>query len=415
MRQRFKRPLSGWRLAAFLQAALLIGCADRDSRTNFTVAVDAAATAPSADNYSQALGPRRFDFPADHGPHPEFRDEWWYVTGNLWGPEGHRYGFQLTFFRRALQPGLSALDRGQTYMAHFALTDVEGGGFVHAERFGQPFAGIAGSGSAAVWLDDWRLEFQQGEWQLAARHGRWALRLELVPSGAPVLQGEAGLSRKNALPGNASYYYSQPRLQARGTLEREALRPDVTSPASKPGRCVAEGVRPAPGAAAGAKLCGAAGSDPVLLRVRGQAWLDREWGSSELAPEQQGWDWFALQLEDGRALMLYQLRKQDGTASPFSAGTLVKADGGIVHLQHSHFSLSPEMHWRSPDGASIPVRWHLEIPAHGIDWQVTAVQPDQYLRGLFSYWEGAVDVVAADTRIGVGYLEMTGYRAGEAH
>lgn len=331
----------------------------------------AATGAVATAGFARALQPRRFVFPADHGPHPAFRDEWWYATGNLYDSEQRRYGFQLTLFRRALQPGLSANATGQSYMGHFALTDVQSERFHQAERFGRPLAGIAGSSAEPprVWLDDWQLHWEEGGWTLRAAHAAWDLSLRLTPAGAPVLQGEEGLSPKGPRPGNASYYYSQPRMSARGLLRHGESERAVT----------------------------------------GTAWLDREWGSSELAPEQQGWDWFALQLQDGRALMLYQLRREDGGISDFSSGTLIDAAGRRHALRADQFRLQPLSTWRSPGGAAIPVHWRLTVPARNIDWQVRAVLPQQYWQGRFRYWEGAVDVLTGEERIGHGYLEMTGY------
>jgi predicted secreted hydrolase len=252
---------------------------------------------PASAGFLQALAPRDLQFPQDHGPHFGFRDEWWYVTGNLEDDAGQRFGFQLTFFRHQLRPGTdqneNRWESPQVYMAHFAVTDIDGRHYHFFERFGRPAAAVAGAQTApfAVWLDDWRLA-SVGEnfapLQLQAQAGILNLQLQLTQTLAPVAQGERGLSRKSALPGNASYYYSLPRLQTEGTLRD------------------------------------ASGHNH---RVKGLAWLDREWSTSALGAEQSGWDWFALQLRDGRALMLYRLRRHDGAVDAFSYGALIAADG----------------------------------------------------------------------------------------
>ncbi|HLY52309.1 MAG TPA: lipocalin-like domain-containing protein, partial [Steroidobacteraceae bacterium] len=247
-----------------------------------------AGSGDAAPAFARALAPRTFEFPQDHGPHPQFRHEWWYLTGNLDGAGGERFGFELTFFRYALAPplagappaGTSAWRTHEIYLAHFAVTDVAARRFRFAEKFSRAALGLAGARSDPldVWIDDWRLcdagvgppgasrapggaGAPSALWRLQAAQPGYALELELHPLSAVVLNGEAGLSRKSA--GSASYYYSIPRVAVRGRLLR--------------------------------------GGAP--LAVQGLAWFDREWGSGDLAASQSGWDWFALQLDDGTALM----------------------------------------------------------------------------------------------------------------
>lgn len=360
-------------------ALLLAGC---DARTPQPAMLDIRSVLgrPADPGFLRATAPRAFDFPADHGPHFGYRDEWWYVTGNLRGDDGRRFGFQLTFFRHQLRPDRDADQSGwfspQLYMAHFAVSDIDGNDYRYFERLGRPAAGIAGARAQpfAVWLDNWRLAGSGRNFApltLSAEAGPLQLRLQLQPTLAPVAQGDHGLSRKSAAPGNASYYYSLPRLRAAGTLRDR---------------------------------------DGHSHTVHGLAWLDREWSTSALGAEQVGWDWFSLQLKDGGSLMLYRLRDRDGRADHFSYGALIGADGSSGTLSATDFQLTPEEYWRSPAGASYPIRWHLRIPSRGIDWRVKAALPQQWLNGSFRYWEGAVDVVAAgDDQIGSGYLEMTGY------
>jgi len=339
-----------------------------------------------AGEYARAESARPFEFPADHGPHPDFRSEWWYVTGNLSGEAGERYGFQFTLFRFAMtpreRPSRSDWGTRQAYMAHLALTDVATGRSYAFERFSRGAAGLAGAQAQpfAVWLDDWRLA--EGEtpfpWLLQAAEQEVELRLRLAPDKPPVLQGEQGLSRKGPEPGNASYYYSYTRMSADGELRLGDRR----------------------------------------VSVRGSAWLDREWSTSALSPDLAGWDWFALQFDDGSELMLYQLRRGDGGSSPFSAATYVPAAGAPRHLDARDFRLTALDHWQSPKtGTRYPAGWRVEIPALEAELTVAATVPDQELNLSVRYWEGAVDV---DGRLlgkparGVGYMELTGYGGGQA-
>lgn len=335
-----------------------------------------------AQGFASATKPHAFHFPADHGPHPAFRSEWWYYTGNVANTDGRRFAFQLTFFRFALTPTApvrpSAWASNQVYMAHFAVTDIETDRFHAAERFSRAAMGLAGARGAPfrVWLGDWQAtsagdrHFPQ---RLSARDGGYALDVRLGEAKGPVLNGDAGLSQKSAGSGNASYYYSIPRMAVTGRI--------VTP----------EGA----------------------WQVQGNAWFDREWSSSALAPHQVGWDWFALQLSDGRDLMIYQLRTTDGRADPHSAGTLVEAGGEARPLLSHEFILEALDHWQSPrGGARYPSRWRLRVPSAGIDVEVTPQIPDQELNLAFRYWEGAsrVSGTSASAPVtGHGHVELTGY------
>jgi predicted secreted hydrolase len=334
--------------------------------------------------FARALAPRDFHFPADHGPHPEFQTEWWYFTGNLATSRGRRFGYQLTFFRMALSPDAPARSSrwgaDQAYMAHLALTDVDRGRFIFAERFSRAALGLAGAAGDpfAVWLEDWSARqtpaAPASPWslKLVAADGGGTLDLDLAALKPIVLNGTQGLSRKGSAPGNASYYYSIPRLATRGTLTLGGER----------------------------------------FQVSGLSWLDREWSTSALAGDQAGWDWFALQLSDGRDLMFYRLRKKDGSVDPFSGGTLSAADGSSRRLSAAEVRLSVAGWWTSPaSGTRYPARWRLKVPGAGIDVEVTPRLAGQELLGSFRYWEGAVSVqgVGNSALAGSGYLEMTGY------
>lgn len=342
-----------------------------------------------AEGYEQATQPRAFDFPADHGPHPGFRNEWWYVTGNLAGQDpGEAYGFQLTFFRISLAPpGVMPSGRqsrwatDQLYMAHFALTDIDGGSFHAFERFRRPVLGLAGAQAKPfrVWLDDWSLEGPEEAagsdlWPLRirARQGGAGIRLQLSDLKGRILQGDRGYSPKGEEPGNASFYYSYPRLQARGTVTVDGRSRPVT----------------------------------------GTAWLDREWSTSALGRDVAGWDWFSLQLDDGRELMLYQLRRRDGSPDPSSDATLIAADGSSRRLGREEISLEVQDRWRAADGVTYPARWRLRLPGENLDVFVTPRLENQELRLTVRYWEGTVEVQGTsdgEPVSGAGYAELTGY------
>lgn len=356
----------------------------------------ASLTAPpdgSDAGYAKADRVIELDFPADHGPHPDFQTEWWYLTGNLKTDEGRRYGLQWTIFRRALEPEMQSRDSAwasrQVYLGHFAVTDVEANQHHSFERLARGAVGIAGSEfedgePLRVWLEDWSLTSADDHagfpWTLrAAGHaedGRdeedVTVEIHIEPRKPLVLQGEKGLSRKNSMPGGASYYYSFTRLDATGSI-RNGERNET---------------------------------------VQGTAWLDREWSTSVLAPNQTGWDWFALNLDDasgeGRDLMVYQLRLEDGV-DPASKGVLVGPQGEKTLLALDDYDLEVLDHWTSPEGPTYPIAWRLRLPAHDLDLEVRAVIPDQELDVAFRYWEGAVDVAGRAGESGRGYVELVGY------
>jgi len=332
--------------------------------------------------FARAQIPRDFRFPDDHGPHPSYRHEWWYATGNLLAPGGRRFGYQLTFFRFALSPAppdrKSRWAANQVYMAHFALTDAEGRRFRHFERTARGALGLAGATARPfrVWLDDWSAQGGEASTlpiRLRAREGKVSVDLLLDTERPIVLQGDRGLSRKGASPGNASYYYSMTRLSTRGNVR----------------------------------------VDDVLFPVEGNSWLDREWGTSSLEKGQTGWDWFALQLSDGRDLMFYRLRREDGGDDPFSAGTLVLPDGSSRHLSFDAVRIETLETWKSPEsGARYPSRWRLVIPSERLELEIVPRVADQELRTTVRYWEGAVGVRGTsrgELVEGDGYVELTGY------
>lgn len=383
-----RRSASGLVVLVLLAAGGIYLLARPDRLREPRASLSVAGALRSADNagFERAVEPRDFRFPADHGPHPGFRTEWWYYTGNLETREGRRFGFQLTFFRSALtatpQARASEWGASEAWLAHFALSDVEGGRFHSFERWSRGALGLAGAQGEPfrVWVESWAATAASSPgpagtpaMRLTAAEGGVGIDLTLRPGKPPVLQGDRGLSRKSAERGNASYYYSLTRMPATGTV----------------------------------RLGGES------FAVTGLAWMDREWSTSSLGADQVGWDWFALQLSDGGEVMLYRLRRRDGTADPASSGTLIGPRGESRHLRLSDFRLDDLGRWESPrSGARYPARWRIGIPADGLDLEVRPALAGQELDVSFRYWEGAVDVTGTHRGrpvTGRGYVEMTGY------
>ena len=374
------------RYFALLALALLCACGDasREPTPSANTGLRLLGGEP-ADGFARATGPRDFVFPADHGSHPAYRIEWWYFTGNVATERGRHFGFELTFFRYALAPpvdrreGASAWRTEQVWMAHFALTDTANGRFIARERLTRDALELAGAESEPlrIWVKDWSAtavgDSADSELRLFARDDATALTLTLTPTVLPVPQGDNGFDVKGAGVGNASYYYSVPRLEAQG---------DVTI-------------------------------DGESVAVNGLAWLDREWSTSSLDPGTVGWDWFALHLSDGGSLMFYRLRSVDGEATGFSAGTLVRADGVRTRLAANDVTLTPLEYWTSPTtGARYPVVWRLVAARAGISLDIEPYLNNQELDLSVRYWEGAVRARGdgpGGPLTAQGYLELAGY------
>lgn len=332
--------------------------------------------------YARVATPDRPRLPADHGPHPDFRSEWWYFTGPLATESGRRFGVQLTFFRFSMAASLPEPDSPwaarSAWMAHLALSDVATGGFHSEERFGRGALGLAGARAVpfSVWLHDWQAASTGEDFlplTLRAAAADFGVDLVVEAGRGPVMQGDDGYSPKGPEAGNASLYYSYTRLPASGRL-------------------VVSGEEHA---------------------VSGALWMDREWSTSTLGPGVEGWDWFSLQLDDGRDLMFYRLRREDGTATSFSAGLLVGADGGVRRLAAAEVEAEPLSWWTSPDtGTRYPVAWRLIVPGHRLSLTLRAALPDQEMDHSVHYWEGLVEAegeAGGRPVRGAGYLEMTGY------
>lgn len=336
-----------------------------------TAAVDAG--------FRRADSLHQLDFPTDHRAHPAYRSEWWYLTGNLVDTDGQPYAFQFTIFRQALRPpGAEQPDNAwlnpQIYLGHLALVDLNQQSHRSVERLSRAGPGLAGSSAAPlrIWLEDWQLaavtESALFPLQLTAVNADQQIGLDLAISATKpkVLQGNAGLSQKSPEPGNASYYYSYPRLNVSGQIHWDG----------KP------------------------------HSVNGQAWYDHEWSSSVLADYQTGWDWFSLQLDDGRELMLFQIRAKPG--HPLTQQSiLIDQDASTRKLSSQQVDLTVLEHWSSPGGKRYPARWRLRIPTENMDLEIAPRLADQEMRHSITYWEGSVSINGSHS--GLGFVELVGY------
>jgi len=341
-----------------------------------------AVLAQSADTYAQARPGQPLIFPRDHGAHPDYRIEWWYLTANLHGPTGESYGAQWTLFRLAVQPqgttetGATS-QNNQVFMAHMAITTpTEHVSFQRYARGAGPQAETRAGVTAqpfAAWLDDWSLHSTGDSWlplEVRARQADNAMQLQLQSMAPLVLQGEAGFSAKHG-DGGGSYYYSQPFLKASGQLT-------------------------------------VAGQ---VIPVNGDAWLDREWSSQFLQREQVGWDWFSIHLESGEKLMLFQVRQQPGQSDVenFLQGNLMAPDGSTTPLDPARIQLIPMQKSRVA-GRSLPLRWRVLLPQIDRQFEIETLVTDQWMDVDFPYWEGAVIVTGSGPgNRGRGYMELTGY------
>lgn len=391
----------------WLWVALALGGCDQASEPS-------AAAAPSLQvgrllggdeanvGFARALPPASLSFPRDHGPHPEFRSEWWYLTLMLRDAQGQQYGGQFTLFRQAQSPGplvpTNPWLSSHLYMAHLAMTDVSGEQHYSDERFARGHPGLAGVQAATsesgfrAWLDGWELRsvgttFLPLALEAQGSQFAWDLQIGRDPLGSKtkVLQGDRGLSAKG--PEQASFYYSFTRLPVQGTLSLD-------------GRSVS---------------------------VVGNAWLDQEWSTSVLSGGQVGWDWFAVQLDDGRDLMVFRLRREDGSRDPYDHGVLVAPDGSAQVLRAADFELGVLRYWQDDANICWPVDWSLRLLKAGEmteQFELAAAIDDQRMATAVRYWEGLATVRQVgssgvndddgNSTLGRGYMELTGYQPQDA-
>jgi predicted secreted hydrolase len=332
--------------------------------------------------WQEAKAGYQFAFPRDHAAHPDFKIEWWYYTGNVTAADGRRFGYQVTFFRVGIDhtpanPSKWAVR--DLYMTHLAVSDAKGQRYRFAEKLSRGGPGLAGAKSDTyyTWNDDWSAGLDGKQHRLKAASAAAAIDLTLDEGKPPAINGIDGINQKGAREGNASHYYSLTRMPTRGTIAVDGERFEVT----------------------------------------GLTWMDHEFSTSFLEPEQRGWDWFSIQLSDHRELMLYRMRRADGSHDPRSSGTFIDVNGKTTHLSNEDFTLTPgRATFTSKNGAVYPTEWTVSIPSQTIELRVTTPLNDQELSLIpstgIAYWEGMIDVTGksgATSVTGAGYLEMTGY------
>lgn len=352
---------------ALVGGSLLVAVSRKTARAQGYAGLDG-----NAEGFAAVVPGRSFVFPADHGPHADYLIEWWYVTANLADANGVAYGAQWTLFRQAILPGPEAEGWAsqQIWMGHAAVTRAD----LHrySERLSRGGIGQAGVEARPfhAWIDAWDMhgfadtsDTTIAPLQLAASAENFSYDLRLQAAQPFVLQGHDGYSAKSDR-GQASYYYSQPFFKAAGAIT----------------------------------------IDDKSVAVTGQAWMDREWSSQPLAPDQTGWDWFSLHLDGGEKLMLYRLRQKDGRHH--LAGNWISADGATQELDAASIAMTPTVHSRV-DGREMPTGWHVDIRERQLTIDTTPLNPQSWMGTRFSYWEGPITIRGSHT--GVGYLEMTGY------
>jgi predicted secreted hydrolase len=340
--------------------------------------------------YLSVTGPCDLEFPKDHASHSGYRTEWWYYTGNLKSTAGKRYGFQLTFFRRRIIPSeseekwpapASAWRTGQIYLAHAALSDLDGKHHFYAQDMGRGVLGIAGeyrdNDTIRIFLKKWSTRISSTVHRLKVISDPFSFDLNLTPVKPAVFHGNKGYSRKGSTPESASCYYSLTRLETKGQVTL----------------------------------------DKKTVAVNGLSWMDHEFSTAPLEPGLVGWDWFGLQLSDNTELMIYLLRQKDGRFHPASSGTYISSNGKTKHLSRHDIEVTVTDTWNSPNsGAVYPARWRLRTPPPAMDLMIAPNLADQEMRTKEStgvtYWEGSVSVrgIKEGRQIsGQGYVELTGY------
>lgn len=373
-------------LLILTMAIIFFGCEEKKLATPENgISLSKAMGDVEGEDFSKAAEKKKFIFPDDHGPHPNFKTEWWYFTGNLTSDDDRKFGYQFTIFRTALSKEKSERNSewnsNQIYMAHFAITDIDGNKFYFDERFSRKGNDLAGAqiNPFKVWLEDWRIN--QAEEQttydlpvisIKAKSEKAEINFILEAVKPFVLQGDEGLSQKGKQSGNASYYYSYTRLKTEGKIILEGKE----------------------------------------FSVKGFSWMDREWSTSALSEDQTGWDWFALQFDDNTEIMYYQMRNNDGTPDIFSKGVYVNKDGTSQIIKKDDVILNVNKYWESPTGEKYPSGWRLRIPSKEIDINISPAIKNQLMDVAVRYWEGSVKIEGikmGNPVNGRGYVELTGY------
>lgn len=366
---------------------------DEESEIEASVSVAEAMGGSNLKGYKQVTGPRAFVFPQDHGPHPGYKTEWWYYTGNLFTKGGRQFGYQFTIFRNQLNPPQGDSDSlayeknwnaNQLYLGHFAISDVQNQDHIFEERFSRGAAGLAGAQSDPyrIWVEDWEIRRMDSNGAsdknfpvqiAAAMEDGTSINLSVSPQKPLVLQGEQGYDRKGAGTGNASYYLSFTRMQTEGTITINGNQ----------------------------------------FEVSGSSWMDHEWSTSALDEGQEGWDWFSIQLSNGYDLMYYQLRNLDGSVSRFTTGSLINPEGEKIVINPGDVQIEVLDRWQSPHSNSVyPSSWRMEIPKANLTLELQTLFPDQEMNVSVRYYEGTLSVsgkMNGEPIGGSGFIEMTGY------
>ncbi|MGE5430046.1 MAG: lipocalin-like domain-containing protein [Syntrophomonadaceae bacterium] len=355
------------------------------SEVNTSLSVSKAMSEGDTAGYKRAVAPEKFVFPRDFGPHPDYKTEWWYFTGNMETDAGRHFGYQLTIFRTAISPdslqGTSPWRSSQIYMGHFTITDAENNKFYNFERFSRGAEKLAGAMASPfrVWLEDWKIKEIPGEesngvpvLHLKAEEKDVSIDLTLKSLKPVVLQGDKGLSLKGPETGNASYYYSLTRLATEGIVK----------------------------------------INDESFNLKGYSWMDREWSTSALSRNQAGWDWFSLQLNNSKEIMYYQMRLKNGEADRFSQGLIVNENGSTEPVKKDDVKIEVLGKWSSPLGGEYPSGWKLSVPSKSIYLEIIPYVSNQELNVSIRYWEGSVKIKGSWNNRpveGMGYVELTGY------
>lgn len=332
-------------------------------------------------NYKKAIDIRDYKFPEDLGAHPEYLTEWWYYTGNLLTEDGRHFGYQLTFFRRAISDqfeisSTSEWASNQIYLAHFAVTDTSSNQHYVFDQISRGSAGLAGTAVDplfSIWLKDWQIvQLEDNVYRMKAGSDDVEINFILTDLKGISFHGDAGLSQKGSEIGNASYYFSQTRLETMGTIRISNEE----------------------------------------FNVKGFSWMDHEFGTSTLGSNQIGWDWFSIQLDNNTEINLFQIRQEDGSISEFSSGTIIYPDVKTENLENDEFKIEVLETWQTSDQIKYPNKWDINIEQMNLKMEITPVIDDQEMNLFFRYWEGAVRINGTfngQDISGYGYVELTGY------